>query len=119
MNPQVAEIYAKLPPLRCKRLCQECCGPVLMSKAEAAAITAATGTLPGVDASLTCTLLDAASGRCAIYEHRPMICRLWGMVKKMKCPHGCVPEGGFVSERKAHKLLDRLSRLPETNPIPS
>lgn len=30
-------------------------------------------------------------GRCSVYVVRPLLCRLWGMVDKMRCPHGCVP----------------------------
>src|SRR2546429_6087610 len=45
------------------------------------------------------------NGRCTVYEVRPMICRLWGMVEGMQCPHGCVPEGGHLTEdRKSTRL---------------
>jgi Fe-S-cluster containining protein len=30
--------------------------------------------------------------RCSIYEDRPAICRVYGLLRKvMRCPHGCVP----------------------------
>lgn len=43
----------------------------------------------GTDDQGRCTRLVA--GRCASYEDRPMVCRLWGSVPEMPCPHGCKP----------------------------
>ena len=40
----------------------------------------------------TCCLLNKENGECKVYNIRPMICRLWGLVEMMKCPHGCVPD---------------------------
>ena len=43
----------------------------------------------GADADGMCTQL--ANGRCSIYDQRPTVCRLWGDVPEMPCPHGCTP----------------------------
>ncbi len=61
---------------------------------------------------LTCTHLTN-EGRCAIYEHRPLVCRLYGAVKRMKCPHGCKPKGGYLPEEKARELIKELEDLGE------
>lgn len=53
--------------------------------------------------TLTCPLLTPQR-RCAAYESRPMICRLWGMVKKMRCPFGCRPSR-WLSDCEADELL--------------
>jgi Fe-S-cluster containining protein len=37
-----------------------------------------------------CSLLK--EGKCSIYRIRPLICRLFGLTKKMQCPFGCVPD---------------------------
>jgi hypothetical protein len=29
------------------------------------------------------------------------MCRLWGIEEGMRCPYGCVPEGGWLSEAEA------------------
>lgn len=55
---------------------------------------------PGV-----CPLLDQESGSCTVYPVRPMICALWGAVRGMECPHGCRPEGGYLSPLDAMVLL--------------
>jgi hypothetical protein len=43
-------------------------------------------------------------GRCAAYEDRPTICRLWGATESMHCPHGCTPEGALTQEQ-SHALI--------------
>lgn len=45
----------------------------------------------GVIGKEPCPLLDRISHRCNGYQVRPMICRLWGLTERMKCPHGCQP----------------------------
>lgn len=95
-------LYAALPTIACKGLCHESCGPILMSEAESARLQAA-GHLPGANiATLTCAQLgpmEADGGRrCQAYALRPMICRLWGLVRSMACHHGCVPSRWLTDE---------------------
>lgn len=109
------EIYAEIPALPCKRKCQECCGPIAFTPIEARLMEAAgadddvVAMAHPVDGTywlteLVCPLLDW-KGDCSIYEARPFICRLWGVIESMKCPHGCVPVGGFLPERDGVRLL--------------
>lgn len=109
------EVYAKLPQLDCKGLCQQSCGPIVMSAAEERRLLEDGLELPTtvdhcVEGKLTCSYLTK-HGRCAIYSRRPMICRLWGMVRRMKCHHGCVPVGGFLTDQQAHAFLDAVERV--------
>lgn len=76
--------------------------------------------------------------RCAVYELRPMICRLWGLADGMQCPWGCKPErvlgrieayallqeavaaGGGDYERSAEEIRQRLTdmaRHPKFGPM--
>lgn len=118
-------IYARLPRLRCRGLCQASCGPVPMGAAEWARIAAAQagdgrdvprttevagGTMPVVGADLTCPLLDRETGRCTVYALRPLLCRLWGLAAGMPCGYGCVPERA-VTDQEAHRLLGEVMRL--------
>ena len=125
MSDSLEAIYSQLPRLWCKGKCQESCGPVAMSDAERKRIAALRpdvewhhygAELPNVpvssDAELTCPLL--CEGRCSVYEARPVTCRLWGSVRRMRCPHGCVP-AFWLSDAKAYSLLDR-ARLVEPGP---
>lgn len=43
------------------------------------------------DDPLTCAWLTAG-GQCSTYETRPLVCRLFGAVRGMRCPHGCRPQ---------------------------
>lgn len=107
---KVQAIYDELPELDCKGMCQESCGPIEMSDAEEERIIKRHGRRPGIDSTLTCTLLDRDSGKCSIYDDRPMICRLWGLVKKMRCPHGCEPKR-WVTDQEARRLLSELDGI--------
>lgn len=44
----------------------------------------------------SCTFLNGT--RCSLYSIRPVICRLWGVVESMPCPHGCKPERVLTDE---------------------
>lgn len=106
---ELEELYARLPKLDCKGLCQESCGGIGMSRLEQQRIRGRGLPLPTLT-SFPCPLLDFA-GRCGAYEIRPMICRLFGLVERMKCPHGCVPEGGFLPNETGGWLLRESQRI--------
>lgn len=53
--------------------------------------------------TLLCPLLTPGK-RCSVYEHRPMICRIWAMTKKLRCPFGCRPSR-WLSDKEAGALL--------------
>ena len=106
---QLDEIYAKLPKLRCQRRCQDSCGPILMSRMEWQRIIRETGRKPGVGENLACSLL-CQDGTCSAYRVRPLICRLWGMVREMACPFGCEPER-WLSDEEAGALLKKMRDL--------
>ena len=88
-------LYSRLPRLDCQGMCQQSCGPINMGQAERARLTRRLGYVPrwpgvvaaltmavlGADKALTCPLLDKGTGRCTVYAIRPMLCRLWGLVR--------------------------------------
>lgn len=80
-------IYAKVPRVACKGLCQACCGPIGMTPMEAHRLNRAAGHKVNASKDLTCSAL--VDGRCSAYESRPLICRLWGASEAMPCHHGC------------------------------
>ena len=99
---RVREVYAKVPPLACKGLCQaSCTGPIPATKIEHDFVARAGASLP-VLVEPCANLVD---DRCAVYETRPLICRLWGVVENMVCPHGCEPEGGHLSRQGGGQLV--------------
>jgi hypothetical protein len=117
------ELYAALPSLECRGQCAESCVPVDMSDAERDRITRIHGVriVPREKtAGSSCPALTFL-GTCAVYEVRPMICRLWGVAEAMRCPHGCRPTGGWLPDQTAMDLLlDSLAAggSPLTTVIP-
>lgn len=109
---QIQRVWAAIPSTNCLGLCTESCGPIMASDIEEQllaerGITILARRPEQVLAALAVTrdcpaLVD---GRCSVYEVRPTICRLWGAADKMPCPHGCVPDGGHLSERTSARLL--------------
>lgn len=103
------EVYAKLPKLQCKGLCSESCGPIGVSQAEFDIFAErmgeepvhaqmGDGTVMIPDGPRGCCPALTHNGHCSMYSDRPAVCRLWGVVETMKCPHGCVPEGGHMRD---------------------
>lgn len=105
----VAAIYAELPDLACRGLCQDSCGPIGWSTEEAAAVTQAGGEPPTFGPTLRCTYLDD-HGRCRVYAVRPLICRLFGLTDTMRCRHGCTPSR-WLTEGEARALLVRYEAV--------
>lgn len=113
LDPQ-GDLDRLVPDVACKGLCAEACGPVAMTAREAARLTRA---WPGVETwtaadgfvhlavgpDLVCPVL--VDGRCGAYRARPMICRLWGTVERMRCPHGCEP-ARWVPDADAGALIE-------------
>lgn len=100
-------IYARLPTMNCKGLCQDGCASVGMNRVEQARIEREHHIrLPLMAAFGTarCPALNVF-GRYSVYEDRPFVCRLWGMVPSMRCPHGCEPAGGLLTEQAGRLLL--------------
>lgn len=106
---QLDRIYARIPRLDCQRKCQECCGPIMCYSAEWKRMESASLVpLKVLQANLTCPAL--INGGCVVYAVRPLICRLWGVVHAMACPHGCEPER-WLSDNEANALMCEVKKL--------
>lgn len=111
-----------LPPMQCRRLCQNACtSPIDTTPTEVAVlgdtgllIASATAARDGGPRQGMCPALDR-QGNCAVYARRPFICRFWGVVSWMSCPHGCVPEGGFLDDTTALNAMIDWSVIDETD----
>lgn len=101
-------IYAKLPTLDCKRECASSChtGPIRIGRLEWERIVERLGFAPvGNPDTMDCPLLE--DGACTVYDIRPLICRLWGSTKRMRCSHGCEPKL-WVGQSYADSLLKEV-----------
>jgi hypothetical protein len=97
------EIYESIPDAGCKGLCVAECSTIPVFGFELEQLEAVAGrklpTMPageeigglllGREIGDPCPLL--VMGRCSVYEHRPLICRAFGSVEGLRCPHGCRP----------------------------
>ena len=107
----LAVLSAQIPALDCRGLCQDSCGPIEMSQREFQRIAERVGTEEmACTAEHTCPLLQ--EGRCSVYPIRPLICRLWGVVETMPCPHGCVPTR-WLSQAEGFAILASATRVSE------
>lgn len=112
-SQQLDALYARIPKVNCKRLCQESCGPLGMSAFEAKVLAQLTfKKKPSVDLrTMTCCYLK--DGACSVYARRPTVCRLWGTIQDvphMRCPHGCVPDR-WLTNQEAGEILRAVSDL--------
>ncbi len=113
----LAALYARIPAIPdCDGRCWTSCGPVDMSWRERARVReAGVKITPWQEARarLDTFWCDALTGdkRCAVYERRPLVCRLWGAAEGMECPFGCIPEGGWMSREDAYRLTAEVMRV--------
>ncbi len=123
------DIYAKVPAVRCAGHCgrdrhNTCCGPIPCTVVEREILEGYNGTtcswiekdpttvqmdLPILTHGLVCPHLGL-SGRCEAYAVRPLICRLWGTVKALKCPWGCQPERWLTDVEAASLIREAKNR---------
>lgn len=65
-----------------------------------------------------CTMLDA-QGRCAVYEHRPLVCRTQGLA--LRYPAGVVPASAVRERLPSGEVtacpLNFVQRLPEASDV--
>jgi hypothetical protein len=108
---KIDALYARLPTVPCQGRCAGSCGPIPLSVVEADRLRRATHQrLRTVGpAGASCAYLSA-SGRCTVYALRPAICRLYGALKRLCCPFGCVPER-WVSDHEALALLQAVEAI--------
>jgi len=108
--------YARVPQFQCKEDCSECCGIVPIAPVEHLNIAnwmkehhIRTRRMQRVDL-LTCPYTDGNS--CAIYEARPLICRLFGVIrhKDFLCPYKREPVE-LLTQREANNLIEEVFRL--------
>ena len=110
---EIDRLYAALPSIQCQRKCQRSCGPIKMAQVEADRITDYVAEHPPRLAFESngelCPALSVM-GSCMIYEVRPSICRLYGLIRALPCDWGCILER-WVSNEEANALMRALEAL--------
>lgn len=116
------EVYASVPHTVCKGLCVDSCStipvyPLELEQLEAAAgrvlptlgVTRTGAVMVGTALGAPCPLL--VMGRCGVYEQRPLICRAFGSVEGLPCPHGCRPEDPMLTDVAQLRNFERVGVL--------
>lgn len=101
-----ARLYKKIPAFECIEGCTDCCGPVPWTayELERAGLAAP----PPERDDRRCVF--SLGGRCEIHDRRPFMCRLFGTVGDLKCPHGRGPLRLMHSE-DGHQLVRKYKLL--------
>lgn len=92
---QLAALWATLPDIECRGRCWDSCGPIKMTSPEHALVQRAGIAIPDAvhdGSAYLCPALTMLK-RCAVYDVRPLVCRLWGISENMPCNYGCQPIG--------------------------
>lgn len=112
---QIAALKQKIPNVKCKGFCFRSCSIIGLTQLEHRLIEQRHGVhllqtpaglaiKKGIDTP--CAALK--DRRCTIWQDKetyPTICFGFGAVEHMKCPFGCVPEGGEWMSIEEFKLL--------------
>lgn len=108
IDDRLEALYASLPALECLGLCIESCGTITMGLHEQRRVERQTGEpLRTMDRIVdNCPYLE--DRRCSVYEVRPLVCRLWGLVDspELRCEYGCTPER-WLTRDEALALMRR------------
>lgn len=98
----LADLYGSLPTVECRKLCQASCRdmPVVVAERDRLSLPLVMDECPKL----------TADGACSVYDDRPLMCRLWGVVENMRCPHGCEPSR-VLSLAEAREFLVEAERI--------
>lgn len=103
-------LYAGLPQIACVGKCAEACSSITLAIGEAARLHGADPERRAIRTiNRRCIYLTPA-GRCSQYAIRPLICRVWGVLERLSCPHGCVPDR-WLTDHEFVQLGVRLERI--------
>lgn len=100
-------VYARIPEVNCKRLCQDACTSIRMSDVEDRRIRRAGVVIPKPTPATIgqpCPALNAA-GLCNVRTKRPAICRAYGAAYGLPCPYACEVEGQPLDDATMMELL--------------
>lgn len=122
-NRQLQELYDQVPKMvDCTGECWTSCGPIQRSVREDQRIRERGIRISHFDEvrgnveAFWCEALTEDK-RCAVYDIRPFICRLWGTTENLRCPAGCVPER-WLTDREGLELYVASLRIGGSNEIP-
>lgn len=111
-------VWAKLPRIECAGMCWDTCTSIRMTTPEHALTERHGVTIPDRthrDGVPVCEALTMFR-QCAVYDDRPTICRLWGLVESLPCNFGCRPEGGLLPDAEGFEVLAEVHEIAGEDP---
>jgi len=94
-------LRARCPEMDCIPGCTACCGPVPWSREEFSRLSPAQQERLRTAFTLQCPFAVEGKG-CAVYEERPLTCRLYGVARGLECLQGqSPPPGGLLTDEEA------------------
>jgi uncharacterized protein len=114
---ELKRLYSRIPTFKCVSGCTDCCGPVPASleerkhAPELLTPPETTGQIVDIlQGCSSCPYVIENGGGCAIYDNRPFLCRLFGTVPGLPCPHGAGP-GKMLSLAEERELMHDYYKL--------
>ena len=108
------EIYSLIPEFECRDNCYECCGCHTWTYIEWKLITDWLRER-GMEERFAKSVFDYCpyleNGKCAIYEVRPFVCRIYGVSESLKCPY--VKAEKYLSREITDKLHEAVKRISQ------
>lgn len=111
--------FSILPSLPCSSCHCDCCGPVPLSEADVRRIRRHLASQPAAEVervkvrqrdAMTCPFVDTERWRCFVYEVRPEVCRQFGQIAGLPCPHAPAPTA--VSDPIATVMMAAVAAQP-------
>lgn len=109
IDERLQALYDQLPALECRGMCHDTCGPVPVTIRERERMERASGKEFTCGALATCSMLTS-NRTCGVYEIRPLLCRLWGVIESLPCHYGCKPEY-YLTDKQGWALLLEANRI--------
>jgi hypothetical protein len=101
-------LYALIPEVPCKRLCQDSCSFIGTMRAERERMQAGGVTPPRIQEAPCRHLMF--NGDCGVRELRPVICRLYGATEELACPFGCKSDPQLTKD-EAYAIMLAVDQL--------
>ena len=106
----ILKLREMIPTFECIEGCTDCCGIVPFTPFEWNNIL-----VHKTHTDFNCPYITGDGCHCSIYDDRPIICRLFGTVKRLSCPHGRKPEVMLTPKQEKEILDIYLKYEPSTS----
>ena len=108
-------LYSKIPEFNCIPRCTACCGPHPWANVEHRVIAkwmSERGMVEKFSKTMFGDCQYIENHKCSIYEVRPVLCRLFGVVDTPKLMCSFRPSKGHISDEEAREIMRKVFELP-------